>query len=524
MIKLTLTEKGGEPKVLTFDKDEITIGRVSGNDIVLAKGNISKRHSRLTMRGGEMEIADLKSTNGTYVNGRKITGPTPIAASDRVYVGDFLIGIEGPGVRLAGWGDFSDMPPSSAGSTSAGRRMPVPPPPPPPARRLRRSQLPDEDETWSSSEDEEDVGLRGARRARDARSLLRRRPRRLRRVGSHPLASRSFDIDDDEDYGGFRRRRGTRSRRTPATSGCLSTHAGATPMARPAGGACRPARGRESRRRQGATATAFGAARAGLVAARTRPRRCVWSGGVAPRRAVTHILITALDAALVDRGSGLCFTTPAWATRTPSPTCSGATPTRLSAPGAGQPGCRRPASRRNARLGGVPAGGATGVVASIRPTVYRTACSRTWSPAPTDVQALLDALSRPGATSSSSATWRRCRRSWRHLPATSRRSAGGRDRRNSAGAQRLDRSGADRRCGRPAAGRRVAASRSPGRRRAVGPGGRRAGAGGDPRPTWRAARDARPTATEAITVSARSRRPPWGPATAASLVARAFDL
>ena len=75
MIKLTLTEKGGEPKVLTFDKDEITIGRVSGNDIVLAKGNISKRHSRLTKRDGGMEIADLKSTNGTYVNGRKIAGP-----------------------------------------------------------------------------------------------------------------------------------------------------------------------------------------------------------------------------------------------------------------------------------------------------------------------------------------------------------------------------------------------------------------------------------------------------------------
>ena len=76
MIKLTLTEKGGEPKVLTFDKDEITIGRVTGNDIVLAKGNISKRHTRLTKREGGMEIADLKSTNGTYVNGRKIAGPT----------------------------------------------------------------------------------------------------------------------------------------------------------------------------------------------------------------------------------------------------------------------------------------------------------------------------------------------------------------------------------------------------------------------------------------------------------------
>ena len=50
MIKLTLTEKGGEPKLLTFEKDEITIGRVSGNDIVLAKGNVSKRHSRFTAK------------------------------------------------------------------------------------------------------------------------------------------------------------------------------------------------------------------------------------------------------------------------------------------------------------------------------------------------------------------------------------------------------------------------------------------------------------------------------------------
>ena len=96
MIKLTLTEKGGEPRVLTFDKDEITIGRVTGNDIVLAKGNISKRHTRLTKRDGGLEIADLKSTNGTFVNGRKIAGPTVVAPSDRIYVGDFLIGIDGP--------------------------------------------------------------------------------------------------------------------------------------------------------------------------------------------------------------------------------------------------------------------------------------------------------------------------------------------------------------------------------------------------------------------------------------------
>src|SRR5262245_8399974 len=156
MIKLTLTEKGGEPKVLTFDKDEITIGRVSGNDIVLAKGNISKRHSRLTMRDNGMEIADLKSTNGTYVNGRKITGPTPIASADRIYVGDFLIGLDGPG---AGLGDAPSLH-STSSTSSAARRLPVPPPPPPPARGgSNAARLPDEDETSSSAEDEEEVGL-----------------------------------------------------------------------------------------------------------------------------------------------------------------------------------------------------------------------------------------------------------------------------------------------------------------------------------------------------------------------------
>src|SRR6185437_12051056 len=116
MIKLTLTEKNGEPKLLTFDKDEITVGRVSGNDIVLAKGNVSKRHSRFTVKSpGQIEVADLKSTNGTYVNGRKIASPMLLSASDRVYVGDFLINID-LGIGAAN-GDFAA---DFAGDSTAG--------------------------------------------------------------------------------------------------------------------------------------------------------------------------------------------------------------------------------------------------------------------------------------------------------------------------------------------------------------------------------------------------------------------
>ena len=122
MIKLTITEKGGEPRALSFDQNEVSIGRVQGNDVVLAKGNISKRHSRLTLTDGKITVTDIKSTNGTYVNGRKIGDTTTVRPGDKIFVGDFLIVIDSTGAA-------PDI--SSTGS----RRIPPPPPPPPPPPR-----------------------------------------------------------------------------------------------------------------------------------------------------------------------------------------------------------------------------------------------------------------------------------------------------------------------------------------------------------------------------------------------------
>ena len=47
MFTVTVTEKGGNVTVREFDQPEITIGRIQGNDIVLPKSNISKRHARI---------------------------------------------------------------------------------------------------------------------------------------------------------------------------------------------------------------------------------------------------------------------------------------------------------------------------------------------------------------------------------------------------------------------------------------------------------------------------------------------
>jgi uncharacterized protein (TIGR02996 family) len=93
VIRVVVTAKGGEPTSEFFDKAEITIGRESMNDLVLPKGNISKRHARVVCKDDKIILVDLKSTNGTYLNGRKLTSPLVVHEGDKVYIGDFMLAI-----------------------------------------------------------------------------------------------------------------------------------------------------------------------------------------------------------------------------------------------------------------------------------------------------------------------------------------------------------------------------------------------------------------------------------------------
>jgi pilus assembly protein CpaF len=133
MVNLSLTEKGGSTNELSFDKDEVTVGRVRGNDIVLPKGNVSKHHCRLFVRGGDILVEDLRSTNGTYVNGRKIADPTPVVLSDKVFVGDFIIRVTSLVSSMDMMRPSSQSGPPEAGSLSSA--IPRRPPPPPPSVR-----------------------------------------------------------------------------------------------------------------------------------------------------------------------------------------------------------------------------------------------------------------------------------------------------------------------------------------------------------------------------------------------------
>ncbi|MGC4089739.1 MAG: FHA domain-containing protein [Polyangiaceae bacterium] len=94
MFAIVIHEKGGAERRESFDGTEISVGRVQGNDLMLPKGNVSKRHARLLYRDGRFIVTDLNSTNGTYVNRRRITQATIVREGDRIYIGDFVLRIE----------------------------------------------------------------------------------------------------------------------------------------------------------------------------------------------------------------------------------------------------------------------------------------------------------------------------------------------------------------------------------------------------------------------------------------------
>jgi pSer/pThr/pTyr-binding forkhead associated (FHA) protein len=83
----TVTEGHPEKTFRILPGNERTIGRATGADFIVDAALVSRVHCRLTaLAGGELEIKDLESTNGTYVNGERVE-TARLAPGDRLKVG-----------------------------------------------------------------------------------------------------------------------------------------------------------------------------------------------------------------------------------------------------------------------------------------------------------------------------------------------------------------------------------------------------------------------------------------------------
>ena len=71
-----------------------TIGRSRQSDIVIDDANVSRQHAEVRPRGGAWVLTDLGSTNGSRLNGRRITNPEVIQPGDEIEIGTSVITFE----------------------------------------------------------------------------------------------------------------------------------------------------------------------------------------------------------------------------------------------------------------------------------------------------------------------------------------------------------------------------------------------------------------------------------------------
>jgi pSer/pThr/pTyr-binding forkhead associated (FHA) protein len=76
---------------ISLDSRPILIGRADDSTLVLDDDYASTRHARISMQGDEWYVEDLGSTNGTYLDRAKVTGPTRVPPGVPVRIGKTVI-------------------------------------------------------------------------------------------------------------------------------------------------------------------------------------------------------------------------------------------------------------------------------------------------------------------------------------------------------------------------------------------------------------------------------------------------
>jgi len=80
-------------RTITFDGRPLTIGRADDNGIVLRDGRASRHHARIDGRRGTLVLADLGSTNGSFVNDRRVDA-VALGEGDRIRIGTTTLLVE----------------------------------------------------------------------------------------------------------------------------------------------------------------------------------------------------------------------------------------------------------------------------------------------------------------------------------------------------------------------------------------------------------------------------------------------
>jgi predicted component of type VI protein secretion system len=128
-------------KIYPLEAAEIIIGREASNGVAINDAEISRKHAKLSLHGSAYVIQDLGSTNGSFVNGQRLTGTQVLNPGDTVSFGENIVMIyeatQDPNATV--------ISSAQAPKTVAPARKPAPsstPAPPPAQAQVYSGQVP----------------------------------------------------------------------------------------------------------------------------------------------------------------------------------------------------------------------------------------------------------------------------------------------------------------------------------------------------------------------------------------------
>jgi pSer/pThr/pTyr-binding forkhead associated (FHA) protein len=128
-------------KMYPLEAQEISVGRDSTNTIEINDAEVSRRHARMELRGSAYVVQDLGSTNGTFVNGTRISGIQVLNPGDMVAFGEGIV-LAYESVMEMNATVLSAKPPQTVVQRPAPAFEPAPVPVPTPAPTPRPAPAP----------------------------------------------------------------------------------------------------------------------------------------------------------------------------------------------------------------------------------------------------------------------------------------------------------------------------------------------------------------------------------------------
>lgn len=101
MAKLVVLSEGLTGQSYELKVEKTTVGRVEDNTFQIAHPSVSSHHGEILLRGNDVVVKDLNSTNGTFINGQQVTGEAVLKPGQILRLGQVDIRLEAPGAATA---------------------------------------------------------------------------------------------------------------------------------------------------------------------------------------------------------------------------------------------------------------------------------------------------------------------------------------------------------------------------------------------------------------------------------------